>query len=377
MRHLSFTFALILGCSTAADGGSDGSTTDSGATAGGSGADTGADTAGGTPGAASDAGDGDPGDADGNDTTGAADSGDSGDGGGSGSASDAGDGGAASGDGAGSDGAGSDGGASDGADPATPWPAAPPAYDGQCPTFTTGAQQFESGGHSRTVRVYLPSTPVESPAVLFVWHALGANATLFANLFSAQKTADERGAIVVVPESCCNPQAEWDPVADSQLFDDMMSCLLESHDADPTRVYTTGFSAGGLWSTWLTMHRGDSLAAGVIFSGGVTTWLPYVTPAARVPVVLVDGGPFDLYGGFVNFHTMTAELAEKLTADGHLVIHCVHSGGHVIPPGADAWGYPFLFAHTFGVDSPYDELDGTWPSYCELFPPSASTPDPL
>ncbi|MFT7622388.1 MAG: hypothetical protein ACI9WU_001561, partial [Myxococcota bacterium] len=145
--------------------------------------------------------------------------------------------------------------------PVGPQPTAPPAYsEGQCPALQSGVNTFNSGGHARNVQVYFPSEPVESPAVLYVWHALGANASLFANLFQAQKTANDRGAIVVVPESCCNVQAEWDPVADSALFDDMLRCLLDDHDADAHRVYTTGFSAGGLWSTWLMMNRAHMLA---------------------------------------------------------------------------------------------------------------------
>ena len=35
------------------------------------------------------------------------------------------------------------------------------------------------------------------------------------------------------------------------------------------RIYTTGFSAGGLWSTWLVMHRSHRIAAAAVFSGGV------------------------------------------------------------------------------------------------------------
>ncbi len=266
-------------------------------------------------------------------------------------------------------------------EPALPEPAAPPAYSGEtCPALVAGVNTFESAGHSRTVQVFMPDAAIADPPVLFIWHALGGNATQFATVFQAKKVAADYGAVVVVPESCCNAQSEWEPSADSALFDDMLSCLSEQRGVDLRRVYTTGFSAGGLWSTWLTVNRGDMLAAAVIFSGGVAAWLPYVTPAYKLPVVLVDGGPTDVYGGIVNFNDMTQTLADNLVDDGHIVVACDHGGGHTLPMGADIWGYTFLFDHSYGDgSSPYAAgLDEMWPSYCELLlPDGASDPGEL
>ncbi len=254
-------------------------------------------------------------------------------------------------------------------EPDLPAPTAPPAFsEGICPGFEAGVNKFDSAGQARNVQFFWPDDSIENPPVLFVWHALGGNATMFANLFQAQKVADDYGAVVVVPESCCNPQSEWEPSVDSILFDDVLFCLDEQRGVDLRRVYTTGFSAGGLWSTWLTVNRADMLAAAVIFSGGVAAWLPYKKPAYNLPVVLVDGGPTDLYGGFVNFDQMMATLSDNLVEDGHVVIDCDHGGGHTLPAGADQWGYTFLFDHSYGDgSSPYsDGLDDTWPSWCEL-----------
>lgn len=261
---------------------------------------------------------------------------------------------------------GADGGAAlaDGGTPARA-PAALAAYSGgSCPELTAGSSTFQSGGKARQLLVSLPAEP-RGAGLLFLWHGLGDSPANFAAAFRAETEARARNLVIVVPTPITNilPTAppSWgfigDGTADLALFDDVRACAAEKLGVDPRRVYTMGFSAGALWSTYLLIHRGDSLAAATIFSGGATqTGTPgprYETPAYKVPALLSEGGTNDVYAGIVHFDQMVELLFTDLTADGHVVVRCDHTGGHMVPRGGTSWGYDFLAAHTFGAPSPY------------------------
>jgi poly(3-hydroxybutyrate) depolymerase len=227
----------------------------------------------------------------------------------------------------------------------------------------------------RSFLLYLPPDPEGAP-LLLLWHWLGGSASSAAQTFSAQQVANERGWIVAVPDSCCSSQTEWGyPPAtqateqDLTFFDDLLGCVGGQYEIDTTRIYTSGMSAGGLWSSYLVLERSQYLAGAAIFSGGIGLF-PYETPDSRMPVLLVDGGPTDIFGRVVNFHTMTEEFATRLTEDGHFVVHCVHTSGHTIPQGANAWGFNFLASHDYAqMDSPLsgsDLGDGGYPNWCEI-----------
>lgn len=269
--------------------------------------------------------------------------------------------------------------------PAGPQPAALKPYAGTCPTFTAGANAFETGGYTRNVRISLPADPAGA-AVLFVWHGLGDNAGNMSNAFGADALANKYNAIVVVPDGCCNGSGSqgccsqmtgWGfaakPEPDVAIFDDALSCLDQQFGIDRTRIYTTGFSAGSLWSTWLVMNRSDYLAAAAIFSGGVNSFLEYTTPTYKLPVLATSGKEDDVFGGgLVDFFTSMNDLTTALRKDGHFVIRCIHTaGGHTVPFGGPGWAAKFLFKHTWkDGSSPYqqDGLGTDFPAYCTIAP---------
>ena len=262
-------------------------------------------------------------------------------------------------------------------------PAPPPANvpqprpaPGTCPELTAGTNDIEPNGDPRQVDLYLPDDPEGAP-VLFIWHGLGDNAPRMGRLFGAQRIADGFDAIVVVPHSSGRfLQSEWsfiggDSEVDGVVFDETLSCLYAQFGIDMDRVYTTGFSAGALWSTWLLMNRSEYLAAVTLFSGGAGGVNPYDTPTHDTPVLAFFGGATDTYGGgFINFAEMTGELVTNLVSDGHFVVVCDHDGGHSIPLDPMAYAMPFLFDHRFSVEtSPYvDTLGAQWADYCVIQP---------
>lgn len=253
-------------------------------------------------------------------------------------------------------------------------PTPPDAYsDGTCPALKAGKNTgFSSKGTERAFSLSLPKEPTGA-GLLFLWHGNGDTGENFANYLNADKLAKQYNLVVIAPEKGSGGVAmDWgvppsSPNADGTFFDDMLACAAEQYDLDLQRVYTAGFSAGALFSSWLTLHRADHLAAAVIFSGGSDVGFAqggsgvnqYESPARPIPVLMTEGGPSDQV--MINFEKLTNNMAKHLREDGSTVVVCPHTLGHTIPPGYDDYAWPFLDNQIFGqVASPY--ADGADPS---------------
>ena len=268
-----------------------------------------------------------------------------------------------------------------------PMPAAPVAFAGECPDLTAGGLvKITSGGFARTVYVSLPPDWSAPSALLFAWHGLGDNGNNFSKAFGTASLAKNNGAVVITPDNCCvkglkccSQVSGWSFLdatggADAQLFDDLLSCATQQMNIDTSRVYSTGFSAGGLWTTWLILNRSEYLAAAAPFSGGIDgTIVSYLTPKHRLPVLGSFGGVDDQIsmGININFHDMMLELFKDLRADKHFVVACDHGGGHTVPMEGPSYAAEFLFKHTFNDGtSPYaaSGLSKKFPDYCSILP---------
>jgi predicted esterase len=246
------------------------------------------------------------------------------------------------------------------------------AYSGgSCPALEDGRQGLETDGVERDITLFLPPDPAGA-GVVFIWHGAGDTASNMARAFGAQDIADEYNVIAVVPTSM-GFAFEWpilagdDEDAGGMLFDDVLACLEAQYDIDNTRIYSTGFSAGALWTTWLLMNRAEYLAAALPFSGGTDASIVlYSTPAEAIPVLAVHGGASDTFAGFVNFRDMTEDMVDELLLDGHPVIVCDHGRGHTVPFDPFDWAFPWLFAQAVGAPDMPSQLDDPWPSWCEL-----------
>lgn len=246
--------------------------------------------------------------------------------------------------------------------------------DGTCPTIDGGGDvTFTSGGLERTVKVLFPDGGGVGKPVLFAWYPLGGSVNYLVNALALRDYADLHDTIVVVPEASGEDLFEWAfaaAVADNHdlvLFDDMRTCLYEQYTIDLGRVTAMGFSAGALWTSYLAIHRGDTLATILPFSGGADPVVAYDTPAGPFPALLPYGGSSDLYGGgVVDFAETTANFADSLVEDGHFVVTCNHEGGHTIPPEGrdmmDAW----LPAHAYGEQSSFVAGLSALPDYCSV-----------
>ncbi len=230
--------------------------------------------------------------------------------------------------------------------------------DGECPDFSEpGASTFSSSGIQRTVYTYFPEDKPADMPVVFFWHALGTTPQDWINAFDLDDLAEELGAIVYVPRSRESEMFEWDWVAgeeaDGPLFDDLRTCAATELEADVRRVAVTGFSAGAVWTSWLTMHRSDALATAFIMSGGLVINLPWSEPEHELPVYMMSGGSNDVWS-FINFDDATEAMVGELLDAGHFVVQCRHSQGHYPGPSARDMMEEWLGSHAFGEPSPWE-----------------------
>ncbi|MDP2316772.1 MAG: hypothetical protein Q8P41_28010 [Pseudomonadota bacterium] len=247
---------------------------------------------------------------------------------------------------------------------------------GACPTIDgAGDIELVSNEVERTAKILVPESGAEGKAVVFAWYPLGGSASYIINALDLRDYADSADTVVVVPSASGQLAFEWAFTSPAEgnddlvLYDDLRTCLYEQLTIDLGRVSAVGFSAGALFTSYLAIHRGDTLSTVLPFSGGADPVVTYETPAGAFPAILPFGGDSDLYGGgLVDFQETTTNFATSLTADGHFVVTCNHDGGHTIPPEGremmDAW----LPAHTFGEASPFAGGDlSAFPDYCSVF----------
>ncbi len=246
-----------------------------------------------------------------------------------------------------------------------------PTYSaGTCPAIVDGTNSdFPTGDTTRSFEVVLPADPVGAP-VVFGWHWLGGNAKQAIRYLDLEAYADEHGAIVIAPQSD-GYAYEWhflDAPAgnpDLLLFEDLLACVGQQYAIDTDRVYAIGMSAGGLWTTYLTMYEAEWLAATAPFSGGTQAG-GYDSPAWPLPVLVTWGGPSDTYSGF-SFDYSSTYFSTELQADGSFVVECEHDNGHTIPPGAGAYAWRFFEDHPMGVTEAYTSgLPSDYPDWCRI-----------
>lgn len=245
-----------------------------------------------------------------------------------------------------------------------------PAYSlGACPALVEGLNTFATGDGSYRVTLRLPAEP-QGAKVVFVWHWLGGSAAQAARFMQLDTIRGDDPVIFVVPDSSGSPY-EWrftqgpEGNPDLLLFDDLLSCLWQQYDVDLNHITATGMSAGGLWTSYLTLHRAEWLSATAPLSGG-TPGAAYETPAAPIPVLMTWGGPSDTYGP-LSFDEATQDMIAGLRGDGHFVVACEHDQGHTLPPGGIGYAYQFLMDHPLGLAAePYaGGLPSGFPAWCE------------
>jgi len=180
-----------------------------------------------------------------------------------------------------------------------------------------GAQSLGAGSHRFTLRsangitykydiVVPPSyVPTERTPTVFFWHALTSGPKETRNLIHVDQTAEARRVITVHPES---PDASWDTGScctgnvlgrrrNEEIFArELVEAVKSKVCVDSRRVYTTGFSNGGMMSQYLACKAPDLFAAAVAMSGTLTIPKAQCRPSRAIPLLMINGTADPLVG---------------------------------------------------------------------------------
>lgn len=135
------------------------------------------------------------------------------------------------------------------------------------------------------------------------------------------------------------------------LADEIVACAVEQQLVDPSRLTSSGFSAGGIMTSHL-VDRVGYLAGAVSWSGGLPDDYQPLTPGSTQTAVLaIHGGATDAYcsapDGCYVFEGPSEALALDTQNAGGFAFLCDHQAGHVAAMGGQ--GAAFLeFSSTTG-----------------------------
>lgn len=151
-----------------------------------------------------------------------------------------------------------------------------------CTTPTTGVQDFvlASGGNDYDVRVFVPDAVGTEPLPLVLnWHGLGSDGEQQSAFSQYELLAATEGFLVAAATGFPSagddqernswelPQFDIDGRDDIAFASDLIDLLVADFCADEKRVYSTGMSNGGLFTSQLVCQLGDRIAAAVSIAG--------------------------------------------------------------------------------------------------------------
>ncbi len=136
----------------------------------------------------------------------------------------------------------------------------------------------EAGGPIQGAQVYVPTSFAGTPLPAVInWHGLGSDGPQQAQFSDYEALAELEGFIVVHPTGVPAPgdtRNSWELIQldvpgrdDVALANDIMDRMIADFCVDETRIYSTGMSNGGFFTSRLVCDLADRIAAGVSVAG--------------------------------------------------------------------------------------------------------------
>lgn len=217
---------------------------------------------------------------------------------------------------------------------------------GVLPDRGTVCQAIDSGGLTRTFRLYVPGPDAPRPmALVFVLHGGGGTGIGMVRMTGDgfRGIAERDGAIVVYPDGVerqwNDGRKDFSSRAHSENIDDvgfisrLIDRIAEEHAVDLGRVYATGISNGGMMSFRLGCGLSERLAAiAPVVANMPVDLIGDCAPAAPVSVLVTNGteDPLIPFGGG---HVVSPRRSRGLvtSADDSLAFWARHNGCHAQP----------------------------------------------
>jgi len=223
------------------------------------------------------------------------------------------------------------------------------------------------------LRIFVPSSADSTgllPTVLD-WHGYDQSGPMQAELSGFEALAKSEGFMVVHPTGVSNPGRtangwELDPARDPGRDDlafvgALIDELTASWCADPARVYSTGMSDGGVFTSILVCEMADRIAAATSIAGVMRTLGCH--PSRVVPYYAFHGtgDPVEPFTpDFAAFEQFTADagcgppdqvsVTAEVTVFGYtgcpLRFFRIEGGGHAWPGSPVADAQPAWLGHT-------------------------------
>ncbi len=180
----------------------------------------------------------------------------------------------------------------------------PAAVRPSCASLARGVTEFtlDAGGAVHDVRIYVPETVSSDPApTVLDWHGLGSNGPEQAALTGYEALAEREGFIVVHATGVDGGLGvnSWEliqfdaPERDDLAFADaLIDTVVADWCGDTSRIYSTGMSNGGLFTSELVCNRSTRIAAAASIAG--TTHAPTCDPERAVPYIAFHGTADDV-----------------------------------------------------------------------------------
>lgn len=237
-------------------------------------------------------------------------------------------------------------------------PGAPSAGCGNT-TSPKGARMLtmQVAGAARTYLLFVPNGYVATKSIplIFAWHSSGASGMESRKYYNLEPSTGD-GAIIVYPNGL---NGGWNVSAngvDMMFFDQMLESISKDYCVDQTRLFSTGYSFGGIMSNSLACDRGTKLRAfapveGAFFDGAKSCPTPvpaFIVHASDDPTVSFKSGQAarDIWLKTNGCTTMTMPSTPSqcvaYQCTNAPVVWCAFVGGHVWPKFASKGVWDFF-----------------------------------
>ncbi|KAG4437742.1 hypothetical protein IFR05_006776 [Cadophora sp. M221] len=149
--------------------------------------------------------------------------------------------------------------------------------------FTTTANgalvsvpDFGANPSGLKMSIYVPSKLSTSPAIILALHGCGGTGQQYYQQTKYAALADTNGFIVIYPSAPHDSNC-WDVASiktlsrdgggDSNGLANMLKYTISTYQADPSKIFVTGTSSGGMMTNVMCAVYPDMVAAGSVYSG--------------------------------------------------------------------------------------------------------------
>ena len=216
---------------------------------------------------------------------------------------------------------------------------------------------IQVSGKARTYVLFVPNGYDASKSIplIFAWHSSGASGAESRRYYKLEPVTGD-GAIIVYPDGL---NGAWDLSAngvDMKFFDLLLESISKEYCVDQSRVFSTGYSFGGMMSHSLACDRGSKLRAfapmaGAFFDGTKSCPTPvpaWIAHASNDPTVSFTSGEAarDIWLKTNGCSTTTMAVSPSPCVAYQCtkapVTWCVHTQGHVWPNFASKGVWDFF-----------------------------------